>query len=179
MERVRGFKDLRGKGLTYGESRHFAHLLPKAVLSFTPLKRAWQAEQLYRIILEDYHLTDPFLDGMEKGLSFLLHDALKEFVSIGLEKIEKDKPLGIKFLSLESRFGADTLLRLQTAVPLSDVRLQLARYIKAKTGAAFSICPLSQTPKNMRREILNEHGGRPFKMPFGHRMNYLCLFSRS
>jgi len=155
-------KYLFSKDLTYGESRHFAHLLPKAVLSFTPLKRAWQAEQLYRIILEDYHLTDPFLEGMEKGLSFLLHDALKEFVSIGLKKIKKDKLLGIKFLSLESRFGADTLLRLQTAVPLSDVRLQLARYIKAKTGVAFSICPLSQTPKNMRREILNEHGGRPF-----------------
>ena len=155
-------KYLFSKDLTYGESRHFAHLLPKAVLSFTPLKRAWQAEQLYRIILEDYHLTDPFLEGMEKGLSFLLHDALKEFVSIGLKKIKKDKLLGIKYLSLESRFGADTLLRLQTAVPLSDVRLQLARYIKAKTGSLFSICPLSQTPKNMRREILNEHDGRPF-----------------
>ena len=153
---------LFSKDLTYGESRHFAHLLPKAVLSFPPFKRAWQAEQLYRIILEDYHLTDPFLDGMEKGLSFLLHDALKEFVSIGLKKIEKDKPLGIKFLSLESRFGADTFLSLQTAVPLSDVRQQLARYIKAKTGSLFSICPLSQTPKNMRREILNEHGDRPF-----------------
>jgi len=155
-------KYLFSKDLTYGESRHFAHLLPKAILSFTPLKRTWQAEQLYRIIIEDYHLTDPFLEGIEKGLSFLLNDALKEFVSIGLKKIKKDKLLGIKFLSLESRFGADTLLRLQTAVPLSDVRVQLARYIKAKTGAVFSICPLSQTPKNMRREILNEHGGRPF-----------------
>ena len=155
-------KYLFSKDLTYGESRHFAHLLPKAVLSFTPLKRAWQAEQLYRIILVDYHLTDPFLEGMGKGLSFLLHDALKEFVSIGLKKIAKDKPLGIKFLSLESRFGADTLLRLQTAVPLSDVRQQLARYIKAKTGAVFSICPLSQMPKIMRQEILNEHGDRPF-----------------
>ena len=155
-------KYLFSKDLTYGESRNFAHLLPKAVLYFTPLKRAWQAEQLYRIILEDYHLTDPFLEGMEKGLSFLLHDALKEFVSIGLKKIKKDKLLGIKYLSLESRFGVDTLLRLQTAVPLSAVRLQLTRYIRAKTGAAFSICPLSQMPKNMRREIRNDHGDRPF-----------------
>ena len=155
-------KYLFSKDLTYGESRHFAHMLPKAVLSFPPLKRAWQAEQLYRIILEDYHLTGPFLEGMGKGLSFLLSDALKEFVSICLKKIEKDKSLGIKLLSLESRFGADTLLSLRTAVPLSDVRQQLARYIKAKTGTVFSICPLSQTPKNMRREILNEHGDRPF-----------------
>ena len=155
-------KYLFSKDLTYGESRHFAHLLPKAVISFPPFKRAWQTEQLYRIILEDYHLTDPFLDGMGKGLSFLLHDALKEFVSIGLNKIKKDKPLGIKFLSLESRFGADTLLHLRTAVPLSDVRMHLTRYIRAKTGILFSVCPLSQMPKIMRQEVLNEHGDRPF-----------------
>jgi len=155
-------KYLFSRALTYGESRHFAHMLPKAVLSFPTFKRAWQAEQLYRIILEDYHLIDPFLAGMGKGLSFLLHDALKEFVSICLKKIEKDKSQGIKLLSLESRFGADTLLRLRTAVPLSDVRQQLARYIKAKTGTVFSICPLSQMPKNMRREILNEYGDSPF-----------------
>jgi len=148
--------------LTYGESRYFAHLLPKAVLSFPPLKRAWQTEQLYRIILDDCHLADPFLDGMEKGLSFLLPDALKEFVSIGLKKARKEKQLGIKFLSLESRSGVDTLLKLQTVVPLSSVRLQLVRYIRAKTGSVFSICPLSQMPKYMRREILSEHGDRPF-----------------
>ncbi len=153
---------LFSKDLTYGESRHFAHMLPKAVLSFPPSKRVWQAEQLYRIILEDYHLADPFLDGMGKGLSFLLQDALKEFVSIGLDKIRKEKQYGIKYLSLESRFGADTFLNLQTAVPLSDVRLQLTRYARAKTGTLFSIRPLSQMPKNMRQEVLNEHGNNPF-----------------
>ncbi|MDQ1331182.1 MAG: nitric oxide reductase NorD protein [Thermodesulfobacteriota bacterium] len=155
-------ESLFAKNLTYGECRHFAHLLPKAVLSFPPLKRTWQAEQLYRIILEDYQLADPFLEGMEKGLSFLLQDALKEFVSIGLEKIRKEKQSGIKYLSLDSRSGVDTLMSLQTAVPLSGVRLQLTRYVRAKTGTLFSICPLSQMPKNMRQEVLNEHGGKPF-----------------
>lgn len=153
---------LFAKDLTYGESRHFAHMLPKAILSFQVLKRAWQTEQLYRIIREDYHLADPFLEGMEKGLSFLLHDALNEFVSIGLEKVVKDKPSGIKFLSLESRSGTETLLRLKTAVPVSDIRLQLTRYIRAKTGARFSICSLSKMSKIMRQETLNEHGGMPF-----------------
>lgn len=63
-------KELFKKDMTYSESRYFAHLLPKAVLSLQPLKRAWQAEQLRRIICEDYHLADPFLEGMGKGLSF-------------------------------------------------------------------------------------------------------------
>ena len=148
--------------LTYSESRHFSHVLPKEVISFLPSKRFWQAEELYRIILKDYHLADLFFEGMEKGLSFLSREALKEFVTLGLQKYAKDKLLGMKFISLESKFGADTLLKLQTSAPLSDVRLQLARYMKAKTGRFISVCPLSLMPGVVREAVLNENGDRPF-----------------
>jgi hypothetical protein len=155
-------KDLFSNELTYSECRHFSHILPKEVLSFLPSKRSWQAEELYRIIREDYHLADLFFDGMGKGLSFLSQEALKEFITLGLQKYTKDKLLAMKFISLESKFGADTLLKLQTAAPLSDVRLQLARYMKAKTGRSISVCPLSLMPGVVREAVLNENGDRPF-----------------
>ncbi|MFO7666500.1 MAG: VWA domain-containing protein [Desulfobacterales bacterium] len=155
-------KYLFSKELTYSESRHFSHLIPKRVLSFQLSKRFWQAEELYRIIREDYHLADLFFDGMEKGLSFLSREALKEFVTLGLQKYTKDKLLGMKFISLESKFGADTLFKLQTSAPLSDIRLQLVRYMKAKTGRFISVCPLSLMPGFVREAVLNENGDRPF-----------------
>ncbi len=159
---LRILKGLFSKELTYSESRHFSHVLPKEVISFLPSKRFWQAEELYRIILEDYHLADLFFDGMRKGLSFLSQEALKEFVTLGLQKYAKDKLLGMKFISLESRFGADTLIKLQTSAPLSNVKLQLARYMKAKTGRFISVCPLSLMPGVIREAALNENGDRPF-----------------
>lgn len=155
-------KALFSNELTYSESRHFSHVLPKEVVSFLPSKRFWQAEELYRIIREDYHLADLFFDGMRKGLSFLSREALKEFVTLGLQKYAKDRLLGMKFISLESKFGADTLLNLQTSAPLSDVRLQLARYMKAKTGRFISVCLLSLMPGVVREAALIENGDRPF-----------------
>ncbi len=155
-------KDLFSNELTYSECRHFSHILPKEVLSFLPSKRSWQAGELHRIIREDYHLADLFFDGMRKGLSFLSQEALKEFVTLGLQKYTKDKSLGMKFISLESKFGADTLLKLQTTAPLSDVRLQLTRYMKAKTGRSISVSSLSLMPRVVREAVLNENGDRPF-----------------
>lgn len=159
---IKILKDLFSKDLTYSECRHFAHILPKAVLSFLPLKRLSQTQQLHRIIRKDYHLIDSYLDGLEKGLSILSNDALEKFVSLCLNKFEKDKLLGTKFLTLESKFGNDTFHGLQTAAVLSDTRSQLSVYVKAKTGRAISICQLSQIPKIMRHEILSEYGDKPF-----------------
>ncbi len=155
-------KYLFSKELTYSECRHFSHILPKQVLSFLPSKRHWQAEELYRIIRKDYHLADLFFEGMDKGLSFLSREALKEFVTLGLQKYGKDKSLGMKFISLESKFGADTLLKLQTSALLSDIRLQLTRYLRAKTGRSISVSPLSLMPAVVRGAVLNENSDRPF-----------------
>jgi hypothetical protein len=150
------------KDLTYGESRHFSHFLPKSVLSFPPLKRTWQLKELYRIILEDHLLAGPFAEGMDKGLSFLSQEALKDFVSLGLDRIGKDKKSGIKFLSLESKSGTDAFINLKTSAPLSDVRQSLIRYGRAKTGVRFSICSVSRMPGIMKSDTLKEFGGGPF-----------------
>ncbi|MGB5158079.1 nitric oxide reductase activation protein NorD [Desulfobacterium sp. N47] len=155
-------KILFSKDLTYSEGRHFAHILPKAVLSFLPLKRLSQTKQLHRILCRDYHLIDSYFDGLEKGLSILSNNALEEFVSLALIKFENNKQLAVKFLALESKFGKDIFHGLQTAAVLSGIRSQLSVYVKAKTGRAISICGLSQIPKIMRQEILNRYDGRPF-----------------
>ncbi|MBU3948174.1 MAG: VWA domain-containing protein [Proteobacteria bacterium] len=155
-------KILFSKDLTYSESRHFAHILPKVVLSFPPLKRLSQTKQLHRIICRDYNLIDSYFDGLEKGLSILSDNALKEFVSLVLIKFENNKQLATKFLALESKFGKDIFRSLQTAAVLSGIRSQLSVYVKAKTGRAISICGLSQIPKIMRQEILNRYDGRSF-----------------
>ncbi len=154
--------NLFSKDLTYSECRHFAHILPKTVLSFSPTKRLAQTKQLHRIICKDYHLIDSYLNGLEKGLSILSNEALEQFVSLGFDKFEKDKLLGTKFLTLESKIGKDTFHGLQTAAVLSDIRSQLSVYVKAKTGLAISICELSQIPKFMCPEILKEYDDKPF-----------------
>jgi hypothetical protein len=165
-------KDLFTKELTYSECRHFSHIIPKEILSFTPSKRSWQTEALYRIMLKDYSLIDPFFDGIKKGLSFLAEDSMKEFISLGLQKYSKDKLLGTKFISLESKSGAEALAKLQTTAPISHIRLQLSRYMKAKTGRLISVSPLSQMPGILRNDALNENGERPFVFSDG---KYLYL----
>ncbi|RPJ13169.1 MAG: hypothetical protein EHM30_12035, partial [Desulfobacteraceae bacterium] len=165
-------KDLFAEELTYSECRHFSHIIPKEIFSFTPSKRVWQTEALYRIMQENYRLIDPFFDGMAKGLSFLTQEALNEFISLGFRKYAKDKLLGTKFISLESRSAAETLAKLQTTAPLSHVRLQLYRYMKAKTGRLMSISPFSRMPGIVRSQLLSENGDRPFVFSDG---KYLYL----
>jgi hypothetical protein len=155
-------KDLYSLELTYGESRHYSHTLPKEVLSFVPSKREWQTEALRRIMLEDYRLADSFLEGMNKGLYFLSREALNRFLTAGIEKYSKERTLGARFISLESESGAEMLSKLQTTVPLSHVRLQLARYVKARIGRPVSVSTLSQMPGAKYREILAESHGVPF-----------------
>ncbi|MDM8552718.1 hypothetical protein QUF72_21735 [Desulfobacterales bacterium HSG2] len=117
--------------LTYNQSLHLTHTLPKAVLSFPPLKRRWQTEQLRRVAKADFRLTNPFLEGMEKGLHLLSEKALERFVSLGLEKFQRSRNLGTKFFSLESKTGIDAYSDMVVAVSLSQIQPQLNRYLRA------------------------------------------------
>ncbi len=146
------FIDLLGDAfagdMSYVQSQHFARILPKAVLAFSPLKRVWQIEQLRRIIRADFHMTNAFLDGLEKGLYLLTKDALDRFVSLALDKLRHNPKLASKFLSLESKLGIDTYSDLQVTVPLSELQNQLTGYLCARTGLSISVRPLSSLSRS-------------------------------
>lgn len=129
--------DTFSQKLTYNQSLHLTHTLPKSVLSFSPLKRRWQIEQFRRVIKADFRLIHPFLDGMEKGLHLLTEKALEQFVSLGLEKFQRSRTLSIKFFALESKTGIDAYNDMVVAVSLSQIQPQLNRYLRAVC------CPLS------------------------------------
>ncbi len=144
--------------MSYVQSQHFARILPKVVLAFSPSKRIWQMEQLRRIITADFHLADAFLDGLEKGLYLLSKDALDRFVSQALAKLRQNPKLAAKFLSLESKLGIDTYSDLQVAVPLSEVQNQLNGYLCARTGLSISVRPLS----SLSRSSITDNGEKIF-----------------
>ncbi len=139
--------DTFAEELSYVQCQHFAHILPRAVLGFAPLRRIWQIKQLRRVVKTDVRLTDSFLDGLEKGLHLLSKEALNRFVSLGLDKLKRSRKSAAKFLSLESKLGADTFAQMQVVVPFSHVQAQLNRYVRARTGLAISVRPLSDLPE--------------------------------
>jgi len=131
------------KQLRYNQSQHFAYTLPRAARRFASSKRAWQLQQLRRVMQTDIHLADAFLDGLEKGLQTLSGVALHRFVARGLEKSRHDIKTGRKFFALNSKTGQDAFADLQVAVAIAQVRSPLKRYLKARTGRSLSIRPLS------------------------------------
>lgn len=136
--------DTFSQDLSYNQSLHLSHTLPKAILSLSPLKRTWQTEQLRRVIKTNFRLADPFIQGMHKGLHLLSQDALACFVCMGLEKFRQNEKFGAKFLSLESELGTDTCADMQVTVSFSQVQHQLNRYLRARTGIGISVRPLSE-----------------------------------
>ncbi|MGD8713507.1 MAG: VWA domain-containing protein [Desulfobacterales bacterium] len=141
------------KELTYSRCQYFASVLPKMVLDFDPSRRIWQTEQMRRIIREDQHLADSFLNGMEKGLNLLSQDALENFIDRGLKKYRRNRRAGIMFFALESRTGMNTCQELQVTVPLCQVRRQLDRYLQARIGNALTARALSSLPKSFTETL--------------------------
>ncbi len=155
--------------LSYVQCQHFAHILPKAVLGFAPSRRTWQIRQLRRVVQTDVSLTDAFLDGLAKGLHLLSKEALNHFVSLGLSKLKRSRKPAAKFLSLESKLGADTFAQMQVAVPLPQVQAQLNRYLRARTGLSISVRPLSDLSEALfkadRQEALVCSDGKFIYLP--------------
>ena len=147
------FADTFSQDMSYVRSQHFAHVLPGAVLAFSPSRRVWQIEQFRRVIKSDFHLADSFMDGLEKGLHLLSKEALSSFVFLGLEKLKRNRKLAKKFFSLESKLGIDTFTELQVTIPISRVRQQLNRYLMARTGFSISVRPLSLLPDSLTKEF--------------------------
>jgi hypothetical protein len=132
------------KQLSYNQSQHFAYTLPRASRRFAASKRAWQLQQLRRVMQTDFHLADAFLDGLEKGLHTLSDVALRRFVALGLEKRRRDMKTSQNFFALNSKTGQDAFADLQVAVAIAQVRSPMNRYLRARTGRSLSIRPLSE-----------------------------------
>ncbi|MGD8970284.1 MAG: hypothetical protein PVG01_02670 [Desulfobacterales bacterium] len=132
-----------GKDLSYNQCQHLSVNLPQAMLSFTKTKRAWQLEQLIRVVRADVHLIESFLEGMKKGLRLLTPVAFDRFISAALDDTIQRPKSAASFLSLDSRQGLDLFAELQVAVSLRELAAQLDRYLDARTGLQVSVRPLS------------------------------------
>jgi len=153
VDAANAYIDLLGEtfsaNMSYVQCQMFAHHIPRAVRSFAVSKRTWQIKQLQRVVQADYHLFDHFLRGMEKGLYLLSRQALDDFVSLALDKARRSITFASKFLSLESKLGLDTYADMQVAVPLSEIRHPLNRYLRARTGLPISTRSLFDLPKSL------------------------------
>ena len=141
--------DTFSEEMSYVQCQNFAYNIPRAIRSFSVSRRTWQIKQLHRVIKADHRLFDPFLIGMKKGLYLLSQDALDDFVSLTLIKLNQRFKLAAKFLSLESKLGIDTYSDMQVTVPLSEVRQQLNNYLQARTSLSISVKSLSNLPDPM------------------------------
>ncbi len=141
--------DTFSEDMSYVQCQNFAYTIPRAIRSFSVSRRAWQIKQLHRVIKADHRLFDPFLLGMKKGLYLLSKDALNDFVSLTLNKLNQRFKLAAKFLSLESKLGIDTYSNMQVTVPLSEVRPQLNSYLQARTNLSISVKSFSNLPDPM------------------------------
>jgi nitric oxide reductase NorD protein len=135
--------------MSYVQCQMFTRHIPRAVRSFAVSKRTWQIKQLHRVIQSDYHLFDHFLHGMERGLYLLSREALSDFVSLAVDKVRRSVGFASKFLSLESKIGLDAFADMQVAVPLSQIRHPLNRYLLARTSLPISIRSLSDLPDSL------------------------------
>jgi len=84
--------------LSYQQSLQMTYTLPRAVGDMPPLKRVWQMSALSRIIQIDMSAAECFSTGLKKGLHLLHEKALDRFVSIGLERYDRNKERGCRFL---------------------------------------------------------------------------------
>lgn len=135
--------------LTFNRARALSHLLPTAVSHFSLANRGMLIREVCRVSAVSSDLVDPFLDGIENGLDLLTGDALQGFVDAGLRKYNRNKDLGKAFLSLESQVSRQCFDDLQVNVPLSQVRDSLNRYLRARTGTALTVKPISELSEGL------------------------------
>jgi Mg-chelatase subunit ChlD len=139
--------------MSYNRSLRLVYLLPKAMRSFADRRRLSQIRQLNRVVATDLQLLDPFLDGMEKGLSILSAQALSEFVEQALYRYNKQPQSASRFLSLSSQVAQDCFAALQVAVPYFEFKGQLSRYLQARLGGRIALKSLSALPQATAQDI--------------------------
>jgi len=154
---------------SYNRTVYLTHTLPRAVNGFVTARRLWQIRGLMRIIRVDERLADDYLQGLASGLDLLSEAALNLFLDLAIRRHRQNPDLGTRFLSLESKQAIETCRAFQVAVPLAAVRPRLERYLRARTGLAVAIRPLSalpgKKPDRDRPEPLVRCDGRVIYLP--------------
>jgi hypothetical protein len=135
-----------GQELTYNQSVRLVYVLPRAVRGFVPRRRSAQIEALGRVARADLQLVDSFLEGMTKGLALLAPPALTQFLDQALDHYRQAPGSAGTFLGLASKLGEEACARLQVAVPLTQIKGRLDRYLGARLGRGVTIKPISQLP---------------------------------
>ncbi|MGA6926475.1 MAG: hypothetical protein WBY88_12380, partial [Desulfosarcina sp.] len=134
--------------LSYNRTVYLTHTLPRAVDRFTPSRRLWQIQGMTRMIRTDERLADGYLRGLASGLDLLSEPALNTFLDQVVHRCRHSIDRAMQFLSLESRGAVELCRALQVVVPLSAVRPELERYLRARTGLAVAVRPLSDLSGN-------------------------------
>lgn len=125
--------------MSYQQSLQMTYTIPRAVGAMSPFKRSWQMSALSRIIQIDISAAECFIAGLKRGLNLLYRKGLDRFISMGLEKYDRNREQGCRFLSLESRVSLEICREMQVAVPLSQIQLKLSRYVRTRTGQNIAI----------------------------------------
>ncbi len=129
--------------LSYNQSLHLSHVLPKAALDLEAPRRAFQLEALRRVTRYDFRLVDDFLDGLAAGLEMLDPEALADFVAQALARCERHRDFGRRMLALKTDAARQHFASLQRRVSLASIRPALSRYLDARLGRPLVIAPIS------------------------------------
>jgi len=132
--------------LGYHQNLHLSQLLPDLCLKLAASPGAEAIGQFERLLSADIGWADAFAEGFEKGLNLLSTQSLTVFISTGLNRYAGRTRSGRRYFSLCTQFSRDIYDGLQTRVALSQVRGQLNRYIRARTGRPVTVRPVSQLP---------------------------------
>ncbi len=148
LEAARAFVDLIrdafDQPLTYNQSLHLTHSLPKVALNLKPPRRAFQLDQIRRIAVQDPALVDEFIDGLAAGLEILDAKALACFVDEALACCQRQHHFGRRMLALRTIAARHRFHSLQQAVSLAEVRPALGRYLAARLGRHLPVRPLTE-----------------------------------
>ncbi len=155
---LRLLTDIFRQPLSYNRSRNLSQIVPKAVCAFPVRGRAARIREVGRVVHADVSLTEAFLDSFDNGLLHLGSEGLTVFVSRGIELLSENPTAGEKFFSMSSRQARECCVNLQVAVPLSQIRNRLDRYLQARTGLRMTVKPLSALSP-MHRSPGGEHLG--------------------
>jgi len=137
--------------ISYNMSVRLVYVVPRAVRSFVPRRRAAQIEAFVRVVETDLQLVDAFLEGMENGLGLLAPRDLNDYLDQALAKYRRSANAGLAFIGLSSKAGQETYDRLLVVVPLAQVKGPLDRYLNARIGRPVivkALSSLSQAPQS-------------------------------
>ncbi len=155
-----------GQPISYNLSVRLVHVVPRAVRGFPPKRRCAQIAQFVRVVKTDIHLVDSYLEGLSKGLSLLAADALAQFMDQAIARYRHSPKSGTAFIGLASSLGEEAYRQLQVAVPLTQFKGQLERYLNARLGRPVGVKPLSALPaRHMDDDVMIASDGRFIYLP--------------